>query len=197
MTSTKLNDRFIYWSDKKFREQHDYIMFLFECIDDYDLFNIENGLALVSVANLPYGLDEIPFSLYKERYLNNDDLETMARELSIHLTNLTDCFDFGLFELKMCRKMEQVIDLTDELIHELSKRNERKKMRKIYDMMEKLDNDIADVRNVLSRFRPALNYIKRRNQSSQMQNDQLWKPTASPLVKTANPKQLEESLMTL
>ena len=75
MTSTKLNDRFIYWSDKKFREQHDYIMFLFECIDDYDLFNIENGLAL----------DEIPFNLYKERYLNNDDIETMARELSIHL----------------------------------------------------------------------------------------------------------------
>ena len=187
MTSTKLNDRFIYWSDKKFREQHDYIMFLFESIDDYDLFNIENGLAL----------DEIPFSLYKERYLNNDDLETMARELSIHLTNLTDCFDFGLFELKMCRKMEEVIDFTDELIQELSKRNERKKMRKINDMMEKLDNDIADVRNVLSRFRPALNYIKRRNQSSQMQNDQLWKPTASPLVKTANPKQLEESLMTL
>ena len=126
--------------------------------------------SLVSVANLPYGLDEIPFNLYKERYLNNDDLETMARELSIHLTNLTDCFDFGLFELKMCRKMEQVIDLTDELIHELSKRNERKKMRKINDMMEKLDNDIADVKSVLGRFRPALNYIKRRNQSLQAQS---------------------------
>ena len=94
-----------------------------------------------------------------------------------------------------CKKCNSV--MKSKIIHELSKRNERKRMRKINDMMEKLDNDIADVRNVLSRFRPALNHIKRRNQSSQMQNDQLWKPTASPLVKTANPKQLEESLMTL
>ena len=149
----KLEDRFIVWSDRKFNDQHEYIMCLFEWIDEHDIFNPKNGIAM----------NPIPYGLYKERYLNDDDLDEMARSLSIHHRDLTDCFDFGLFELKMCRKMERVIFYTEELIKEFSLRLERKRMRKINDMMEELSENINDVRGILTRFKPALNHIKKIN----------------------------------
>ena len=149
-----MNESFIFWSDKKFKDQHNYIIQLFDMIDFRNIFNFGRVLAI----------KRIDYEGYHKRYINNENPKELAIALSDDIRNLHDYYDFGLFPLELQTDVESMIDYSDEIVKELLKRFQRKQDRKLYDLIESIDCNIKDITSILAKYKPTLNHIKRMNQ---------------------------------
>ena len=152
-----MNEKYIYWTDKKFKDHHEYIMHLFEMIDFRNIFNYGRVLAI----------KRIDYEGYQHRYVNNENPKELSIALSDDIRDLHDYYDFGLFPKELQYDLEYMINCSDELVKELLTRHHRKQDRKIYDLLESIDGNIGDIKSVLFKFKPVLKHIK---QISEHQN---------------------------
>ena len=150
----RLSENFIFWSNKKFKDQHDYIMMLFDMINFRNIFNFGRVLAI----------KRIDYEGYQKRYINNENPKELAIALSDDIRNLHDYYDFGLFPRELQTDVESMIECSDGIVEELLIRFQRKQDRKLYDLIENIDCNIKDVTSILAKYKPSLNHIKRMNQ---------------------------------
>ena len=152
-TSWGLKNRFIVWTDKKFNDHEQYIEFLFDQIDQWNIFKYGKDIII----------KPIQYDKYKQRYHNGDDLTEIVNDLQDDVMILHDWYDFGLTPTELLLDCGQLIEYSDNLIHELHRRNDRHKDRRLNDMLNQVDEHINGIRDILAKHLPLLNNLRRIN----------------------------------
>ena len=153
---SRFNEKYVHWSDKKFKDQHQFICHLFEMIDFRNIFNFGRVITI----------KRIDYEGYHKRYINNENLKELSIELADDVKNLHDYYDFGLFPLELQSDVESMIKYSDEIVKEFGIRHHRKQDRKLYDLIESIDCNINDITSILAKYKPVLNHIRQMNKSN-------------------------------